>query len=148
MSGSSSGRRRGNGDPLLASVNNESSPAQETYQRQPKFTRQLYRETRRRGHRRQQWNARGDCFLHNLEPAAPADQQGVAAERQSAAEERPTDDLVHRVVPAYIFAQNEQFAAGSEKRCGVKAAGPSKDGLRLAQNRRQLAKYFGIERRT
>src|ERR1700687_5029168 len=147
MSGSPSRRRSGNGDPLLAGVNDEPPSAQETDQRQSKFTCQLYRETRRRGNRRQEGNARSDRFLHDLEPAATADQQNLTTERQAAAEERPTDNFVHGVVSANVFAQDEQFASRAEKRRRVQSAGSAKDSLGLAQNWRQLAKHFGSEQR-
>src|SRR5882762_9309451 len=65
-----------------------------------------------------------------------------------AAEQRPTDDLVDGVVPADVFAQDEQFARRSKKRRGMQSAGSHEDRLRFAQNRRQLAKYFGIEQQS
>src|ERR1700730_7645771 len=145
MSGSSTERRNGNGDPLLAGINDEAPSAQEADQSQSQFARQLNRETRRRGDRRQQRNSGGNRFLYDLEPAAAADQQHVTTEWQMAAEQRPTDDLVHGVVPADVLAQDEQFARRSKKRRGMQSAGSTEDRLRFAQNWRQLAKYFGIE---
>src|SRR4029077_4215243 len=113
MSGSPGGRRGGNGDPFLAGINDKAPSAQEADQSQSQLARQLNRQTRRRGDRRQQRNSGGDRFLYDLEPTAAADQQNVTTQRQSAAEHPPPDHLVHGVVPADVFAQDEQFARRS-----------------------------------
>ena len=143
LSVSTCGRGSRNCDSLLAGVDDEPLAAQKTYERQSKFTRELYGEARRRRYRCQQRNAGGERFLHDLESAAAADEQHMSAEGQAAFQERPPDYLVHGVVPADIFAQYQQFSAGVKKRRGVQAASPAKDGLRCAQ----LLRAVGTELR-
>src|ERR1700686_3697949 len=104
MSRSPDRRRSGNGDPFLAGINDEALSAQETNQRQTQFACQLYSETRRRGHRRQQRDVGGDRFLNDLESAATAYQQHMITERQAPAEQGPTNRLVHGIVSADVFA--------------------------------------------
>src|SRR5882757_5863251 len=72
MSGSPRSYRSGNGESLLAGINDEAPPAQKTDQRQSQFARELNRETRRRGYRRQKRDSGGDRFLDDLESAAAA----------------------------------------------------------------------------
>ena len=85
--------------------------------------------------------------MDDLESAAAADKQHMSAEGQAALQERPSDDLVHGVVPANVFTQDQQLSFGVEKRRGVQAAGAAKDGLGGAQFFGQLAQDFGIELR-
>ena len=145
VSGSPGGRRSGSGDPFLAGINDEPPAAQKADQRQSQFARQLHRKTRRRGHGRQERNASAYRFLHDLEPATTADHKRVTAERQTATEQRPTDDLVHGIVSADVFAQGEQVAVAGEKRRCMQPTGSAKNGLRLPQSQWQLAKCLRIE---
>ena len=137
--GASSGRGSRNCDPLLAGVDDESLAAQKTYERQSEFTSELYGQARRRRYRCQQRNAGGERLLHDLEAAAAADEQHMSPEWQAAFQESPPDDLVHGIMSADVFAQDDQFAAGVEKRRGVQAACAAEDGLRCAQLLWQMA---------
>jgi hypothetical protein len=85
------------------------------------------------------------CTISNPPRPLSTDQQHVTIERQAPAEKRPTDDLVHGIVSANVFTQDEQFAGRGEKRRRMQSAGSAKDCLRIAQLRRQLAEHFGIE---
>ncbi len=85
------------------------------------------------------------CTISN--PPRPLTSKHVSAEGQAALQERPSDYLVHGVVPADVFPQDQQLSFGVEKCRGVQAACAAKDGLRGAQFFGQLAKDFGIELR-
>src|SRR5579863_1389220 len=97
---------RGGLDSLVPGVDDESPAAQKTYERQTNFARELHGETGRRRYRRQQRYAGRERLLHDLESAAAADEQHVPGEGQTALQERPSDYLVHSVMPADVLTQD------------------------------------------
>src|ERR1700682_6307431 len=138
-------RRRGKQEPFLAGVNDESPAAQEPDKCQSQFTGQFYRETRRRRYRCKERNTRCECLLHDFKSATATYQENATRKRQLAFEDRPTDDLVHSVVSADIFAQSKHLANSAEKRRRMQTTRAAEDGLRCAQLLAQLAEYVGIK---
>ena len=67
--------------------------------------------------------ARAGRLLHELEREAPAHAQHVTCEREPAVEQRPADDLVHRVVAPDVLPDDDELARGREQAGGVQAAG-------------------------
>ena len=51
----------------------------------------------------------GQGLLHDFEAGPPADQQHVPVQRVRPVQQRVAEHLVHRVVPAHVLAQHEQF---------------------------------------
>ena len=76
-------------------------------------------------------------FLHELEARSAADDDAIAAERQLAAQQRVTDQLVERVVPADVLAQRDDRAGGIEQTRRVQAARLLEHGLLGLQRRGQ-----------
>ncbi len=68
-------------------------------------------------------------------------------ERHLALEQRPTDHLVHGIVPADILSQNGQFAVSVKKGRGMQSPCASEDRLRGAQFFRKLAKHLRVKSR-
>ena len=89
----------------------------------PRSCGQLYGERARRPDADEHRRPGDGRLLNELERESSAHTQHALAERQQTVEQRPTDDLVHRVVPADVFAAVDQPAIGGEQARGVKAAG-------------------------
>ena len=62
-------------------------------------------------------------LLHELEREAPAHAEHVTGEREPAVEQRPADDLVHRVVAPDVLPDEHELARGREQAGRVQAAG-------------------------
>ena len=65
--------------------------------------RQLYRQTGRRANGRDKRDARHQGFLYQFEAGPAADQQQVLVKRKRRGKKLFTDQLVQRVVAAYVF---------------------------------------------
>jgi hypothetical protein len=79
---------------------------------------QVDRERGRRGHRGQGRDARPQRLLGQLERRPAADLQDATAQREPVLPQRPSDDLVDRVVPVDVLAQAQQLPiAGEQPRC-------------------------------
>src|SRR5215471_13210793 len=63
-------------------------------------------------------------------------------------EERPADDLVHRVVPADVLAQAEQLTLGVEEACCVQTAGGREGWLGGAKPLGQVGEESGVDGET
>src|SRR5205085_8666569 len=72
-------------------------------------------------------------LLDELEREPAADAENGALEWEQAFEDRPADDLVHRVVAADVLAHAEQPAGRVEEAGRVEAARGGEGRLRLAQ---------------
>jgi len=103
------------------------------------------RQAGRSTHSGQQRNAGHRSLLHEFKAGAPADQHHRFAQRRAKAQQRMTDQLVYRVVPADVFTQRLQFALWVEKRRGVESARALKNVLPLTQLMRKLMDHTRID---
>src|SRR2546430_6507495 len=70
---------RSGANALFSRVHVEASLPHEAQQREVEFELQPHGERRRRADLDQDWHARHDALLHDLEPGAPPDDQAVGA---------------------------------------------------------------------
>src|SRR5277367_4949936 len=110
-----------------------------------KLARELHGEAGGRGDGRDDWHARHNGLLHDFKSAAPADEQYRFRKWYAAFEQRPADYFIYRVVPADIFAQDQQFSIWVEEGGGVEASGALEHVLRFAQGVRQGYEQFCVE---
>ena len=101
------------------------------------FAREIYRQRRWRGDRRDNRNAGGERFLHDLERGAPADEEKMSIQRQEAVEKSAADCFIDRIMPADIFAHDLQIAANIEYAGGMNASRARESALPDAQACRQ-----------
>src|SRR5277367_3232761 len=110
-----------------------------------KLARELHGEAGGRGDGRDDWHARHNGLLHDFKSAAPADEQYRFRKWYAAFEQRPADYFIYRVVPADIFAQDQQFSIWVEEGGGVEASSALEDVLRFAQRVGQGYEQFRVE---
>ena len=120
-------------DPPRLGVDVAPAAADEAAERDAAVGGELDREARRRADRDEDRTARDRRLLHELEREPAAHAEHVLGERQQPVEERPADDLVHRVVAADVLARAQQLARGVEEPGRVQAARHLEGRLRLAQ---------------
>ena len=93
--------------------------------------REIGRERGWRRDRGDDRHARGQRFLDDLEARAAANQQDVVVVREQPVLQPVPDHLVQGVMPADVFAEDDQLARHGEDRGGVEAAGAVEGGLGL-----------------
>ncbi len=89
--------------------------------------------------------SRHDRLLDDFKAAAPADQQDRIRKRHAVLQQRPADHFVHGVVPADIFAQDEQFALGVKSAAACRPPVRPKTGLRRTQRVGQRTSTLRVE---
>jgi hypothetical protein len=103
-------------------VNVETAAANEADERDAARAREIDGQTRRRGHRRDDRDAREQRLLHDFERRAAADAQDAVVERQALGHQHPADHLVHGVVPSDIFRRRIEPAVRGEQSRRVQPA--------------------------
>jgi hypothetical protein len=91
-------------------------------------------------------------FLQQLKAGPPRKQKQAIPQWCSVRKELCAEQLIHRIVTAYIFAKRQQIARGIEEACTVQSPGPIKHSLRLTeafgQTIEKLRVHFEIVYRT
>src|SRR5688572_9568985 len=124
-------------DSIGPAVDVEAVRLQKPDQRDAELAREFYGERRRRADGRDERHAGHLRFLHELEARAAADDDAASFKRHLATQQRVTDELVERVVPADVLAQRDDLARRVEQARRVQAARLLEDGLLRLQRRRQ-----------
>ena len=86
-------------------------------------------------------------LLYQFERQTPRHEQDVVAERQLPFEQRMTDELVERIVPADVLAYVEPGSIGCEARRGVQSAGLVEHPLLLREPIGQRTEHARGDRR-
>lgn len=100
------------------------------------FAGELDGEAGRRADCGNSWDAGGQRFLEDFERGASADEEDLVFEGKLVFEDGVAEKFINGVVPADVFAGENQFTVGLEKGGAVKA--PSAAKCRLSG-----AKFFG-----
>jgi hypothetical protein len=130
-------RERRAGDALGAGVDVDASAAGEAGEGHALILGQLDGERGWSPHADEDRRARYGGLLHELEREPPAHAQDPLVQGRRAAQQRPADDLVHRVVAADVLPHGDQLARGVEEARRVHAAAALERGLREAVGERR-----------
>ncbi len=95
---------------MWAGVDNKAATAEKAGEGEAQFAGELNGEAGGSGDGGKDGNSCGDGFLRDFKTGSAADQHEVIGERNELVLKRPADHFVDRVMPAHIFADDEQFA--------------------------------------
>ena len=136
-------RHRVGADPPRMRVQVHPAIAQEADERLPRVLRQRHRQARGRRYRGHDRDSRCERLLKDFKRGTPADKQHVVRQRRQPGQQGPSDCLVHRVVTANVFPENDQLAGSTEERRPVKATRAREGLLRSPHSMRELEEQLG-----